>query len=284
MGKSTTKRGEALVAIMRDPTDWRRVQEQLWYRIPVESAPRRWPPQWLAFYQTKIFKDEAYSIRWYGKVRMIHRVPRSELFPDEFPNAKSDKLYYQIFLHRLDALPTPIISHRLRLIVFIPTTYHKLLTAEEINDLWDDSPLEDALWEQLKRLHLNAERQYDIKIAAAKYKLDFALFCSQGNINLETDGDYWHINTERAPEDNRRNNALATQGWQVMRFTTAQIREEMETYCVPRIAEAVNKMGGLDDNQEPPRTYLKGDEGIVQQLALFDNRTAYTAASDEEAE
>ncbi len=57
------KRIQTLVAIMKDEADWRRVQEQLWYRVPVASAPRRWPPQWLAFYQTKIFKDEAYSIR-----------------------------------------------------------------------------------------------------------------------------------------------------------------------------------------------------------------------------
>ncbi len=213
---------------------------------------------------------------------MIRRVPRSELFPDEFPNAKSDKLYYQVFLHRLDALPAPIVSLRLRRVVFIPTTYHKLLTAAEINDLWDESPLEDALWEQLKHLNMRAERQYDITVEDGKYKLDFALFCAQGNIDLETDGDYWHINVERAPEDNRRNNALAAHGWKVMRFTTAQIREEMETYCVPRIAEAVNKMGGLDDNQEPPRAYLKGDDGIAQQLGLFDSRTAYSSSPEEE--
>ncbi len=168
--------------------------------------------------------------------------------------------------------------------MFIPTTYSKLLSADEINDLWDDSPLENELWEQLKRLNMRAERQHDIQVVDGKYKLDFALFCADGKIDLETDGDFWHINTERAPEDNRRNNALAAQGWQVMRFITAQIREEMETYCVPRIAEAVNKMGGLDDNQEPPRTYLKGDDGIVQQLALFDNRRSYTAEPDEEAE
>lgn len=92
---------------------------------------------------------------------------------------------------------------------------------------------------------------------------------------MSFDADYLLPILFEKRKDNRRNNALAAQGWQVMRFTTAQIREEMETYCIPRIAEAVNKMGGLDDNQEPPRAYIKGDDGIAQQLGLFDSRTAY---------
>ena len=278
MGKVSKKkqpvpRGEALVVIMRDLADWRIVQQQSWYRVPVQNAPRRWPPSWLAFYQTKIFGDYAYSIRWYAAVRLIRRVTRRELFPDEFPNAKSDSLYYQIFLHPLELLPRPIVSLRSRRIVFIPTTQAKLLTAEEINDLYDDSPLEDDLWQQMKELHLRAERQYDIAAAGDNYRLDFALFCANGNIDVETDGDAYHITREQAPQDNRRNNALAAKGWQVLRFTTQQIREKMATYCVPRITDTVNKLGGLEGAE--PRTYSTTPDGIVQQMSLFDSRSAY---------
>ena len=51
--------GQVLVAIINDRRDFAIVREQNWYRIPVASAEKwlkhRWPPQWVAFYQTKIW-------------------------------------------------------------------------------------------------------------------------------------------------------------------------------------------------------------------------------------
>ena len=158
--------------------------------------------------------------------------------------------------------------------MFIPTTYHKLMSAAEINDLYDDSPLEDALWNELKQLHLLAERQYDVTAGGKNYFLDFALFCAQGKVDIETDGDRWHADPVRIPEDNRRNNDLTSKGWQVLRFNTSQIREEMAAYCVPRITASVNQLGGLE-TAEAPRAYYSTKDGIVQQLTLFDNSAAY---------
>ena len=275
-----SRRGQVLVAVMNNRADWRIVREQLWYRIPVETAPKRWPPRWLAFYQTKIFRDEAFAVRYYGQVREIRRVKRTDLFPDEFPNAKSEREYYQVFLHSLEILPRPIVSVRLRRLVFIPTTHRKLITAAEINDLFDDSPLEDLLWDALKQLNLQAERQYHLQAAGQHFFLDFALFCAQGKIDIETDGDKWHNDPARVPEDNRRNNALASEGWQVLRFNTQQIREELTDYCVPRIAETVNQLGGLEETDEAPRTYYPTADGMVQQLTLFDRASAYTTKPD----
>ena len=279
--KIPSLRGQALVAIVNNLQDWRIVQEKLWYRVPADTALRRWPPQWLAFYQTKIFKDEAYSIRYFGKIKRIDRVKRVDLFPSELQNAKSGREYYQCFLESLEALPRPIVSFRQRRIVFIPTTHHKLMSAEEINDLHDDSPLEDALWEELKKLKLKAERQWHMRISKSSYFLDFALFCEEGQLNIETDGDSWHITPERAPEDNRRNNDLASGGWQVLRFSTAQIREQMTEYCVPRIVETVNRLGGMESLTDSPRCYYPTDDGIVQQLTLFDRKSAYLTEPEE---
>lgn len=278
--KPASRRGEALVAIINNAADWRIVQEQLWYRVPVQTAPRRWPPQWLAFYQTKIFRDEAYSVRYFGRVREIWRVQRQELFPNELPNVKSEREYYQVFLEKVEKRATPIVSYRMRRVVFIPTTLRKLMTATELNDLYDDSPLEDALWAEMKKLQLRAERQYDVVADKMRYFLDFALFCAKGKIDIETDGDTWHADLERIPEDNRRNNALAAQGWQVLRFNGAQIRESMAEYCVPQITETVNQLGGLTDDQDAPRVYYPTEDGVVQQLTLFDGRTAYAPEPD----
>jgi hypothetical protein len=161
-------KGGVLIAILNNPRDFRILVEQSWYRIPVASAEkwlkRRWPPRWLAFYQTKAFKAEAYSVRYYAKVREIRAVTRRDLFPGEPPSPKQEKHYYQILLAPLETLPQPIFSRRWRRIVFIPSTWQKFRAAAEINDLYDESPLEDRLWAEFKRLGIDAERQEQVSL------------------------------------------------------------------------------------------------------------------------
>ncbi|HLF00808.1 MAG TPA: hypothetical protein VI547_02445, partial [Anaerolineales bacterium] len=82
--KGTTQaehRGEVLVAILSHKSDFTILQEQGWYRVPVDKAPKQWPPQWLAFYQTKIFEQDAFAVNYYGRVSRIEIVARRELFP-----------------------------------------------------------------------------------------------------------------------------------------------------------------------------------------------------------
>jgi hypothetical protein len=55
-------------------------------------------------------------------------------------------------------LERPILSLRLRRLIFIPTTWKKFSNAEQINNLFDDRPMEDALWTQLKQSNILAER------------------------------------------------------------------------------------------------------------------------------
>lgn len=53
------KPSNGLVAILNNTRDFDILQREGWYRVPVTSTPRRWPPRWLAFYQTKVFGLEA---------------------------------------------------------------------------------------------------------------------------------------------------------------------------------------------------------------------------------
>ena len=80
-------RDEALVAIVNDPRDLALAREQGWYRIPVSSAERwlkgRWPPRWLAFYQTKVFGEEAYGVHYYAPVLGIDKAFRWQLLPEQ---------------------------------------------------------------------------------------------------------------------------------------------------------------------------------------------------------
>jgi very-short-patch-repair endonuclease len=267
-------RGEVLVAIMNKQADFGILQDQGWYRIPVAKAPKRWPPEWMAFYQTKVFGDEAFAINYYGRVQRIRTVKRRDLFPGDY-SAKAGHDYYRIDLDRLLRLSHPIVSKRWRRIVFIPTTWQKLMTADEVNDLFDDSPLEERLWAELKRQGIAAERQWCVRLGNSVYFLDFALFCSRGFLAVETDGDAWHADRERSPADNFRQNALEAAGWHVLRFASRQINEETEGYCITKIAETIDRLGGLTGEGMVSRRFYATVDGVAQQLTLFEEGAEY---------
>ena len=271
-----TARGEVLVAILNNPLDLAVARDEHWYRIPVSSVDKwlrgRWPPEWLAFYQTKVFGSEAHAVNYYARVLEVRRRYRWQLFPDQPRDEKSRRLYYQLVLEPLQRLSNPIVSRRWRRIVFIPTTWAKFSRAVEINDLYDESPLEDELWAALKRYDIPAERQEFVQVKDRAYALDFAIYCASGKIDVETDGDTWHADRERIPLDNLRDNDLETTGWRVLRFNTLQIREQMEDYCLRTVVENVNRLGGVEEGRLVPRRIDLDAPGGLQQLGLFDDQ------------
>jgi very-short-patch-repair endonuclease len=208
-------------------------------------------------------------------VLSIRRVPRRRLFPDEPENAKSKRWYHQLILAPLKRLPQPIFSRRFRRIVFIPTTWQKLIHAVEINDLYDGSPLEDRLWAMLKRVQIGAERQYYVEANRRRYALDFAVFCNEGKIDIETDGDTWHARPDRIPLDNQRQNDLTAIGWHTLRFNTAQVLEGGFDETIPPIMQAVNRFGGLTSDGLIPRPFTPSQPAAAQQLTLFEAGPEY---------
>lgn len=269
------KKIDGLVALLPNKSDFALLQDQGWYRIPVAKAPRRWPPRWLAFYQPKAFGQDAYRIRYFGDVDRIQVVPRCDLFPHELPSAKSDLPYYRLQLKSLQERAEPILSMRPRRLVFIPTTWTKFTLAQQLNDLFDDSPIEDSLWSELKRVKVSAERQWDVQGKQGYYQLDFAFFCSQGQLDVETDGDRWHADRERIPLDNQRDNDLQSLGWRVLRFNGKQINEGASAYCLGKIEEMINRLGGLTDEGMVPRVFYPQSQ--AQQLSLFEESPDYDA-------
>ena len=266
--------GRLLVAIVNNQRDFAIARNQHWYRVPVSSANKwlkdHWPPDWLAFYQTKVFGAEAHSVSYYSQVTMVRRVYRWQLFPNEPLNEKSNRQYYQLFLGPLKNLPNPILSRRWRRIVSIPTTWVKLTNAMEINDLYHGSPLEDQLWAELKRHRIPAERQEFVTVEKQNYALDFSVYCATGKVDVETDGDTWHAYPESAAQDNLRDNALEAVGWKVLRFTTDQIQAQTETYCIRTVTRTINKLGGVDEDGMGPRRIDLHADGAYQ-LGLFDD-------------
>ncbi len=270
-----TVRGAVVVAIMKDRLDFDLARNEHWYRIPVGNVKKwlrdAWVPEYLAFYQTKVFGPEAYAVHWYARVRRVRRVQRKELFPNQASDPKAENWYFQVFLSDLQRLSSPIVSRRQRRIIFIPTTWEKFLVAQEINDLYHGSPLEDRLWAEFQRLRLVAERQEWVPINDERtYFLDFAIYCGAGKLAVETDGDTWHQTPERAHADYIRDNDLETAGWSLLRFNTGQINEQMAEYVIPTITDKVNQLGGVDEGRSIARLIPPdGDEGLYQ-LGLFD--------------
>jgi very-short-patch-repair endonuclease len=215
-------------------------------------------------------QPEAFAINYYCHVIEIREATRQQLFPDEPRNEKSTKRYYQLTLAPLRKLPQQIQSRRWRRVVFIPTTWQKFVDAEEINDLSDESPLEERLWKELKRVNIPAERQDFITANGSEYALDFAFYCVRGKLNVETDGDRWHSDPRRIPEDNKRDNDLETSGWKLLRFNTLQLNDRMSQECLPLIKRNIETLGGLQDGRLIPRD-IKLDPNSPSQMSLFDD-------------
>lgn len=262
---SQPKHREVLVAILREASDLGLLLSEGWYRIPIEHAPKM-QPQWLAFYQPKTFKDHAYLIEYYGRITKVEEVSRRVLFPKEFNNAKSSKIYQRYQLEKVEKLENPIISLIPRRLTFVSTTWEKFSNAKFINDIFDDSPLEDELYRIFQRENIKAERQWEVKFEKETFYLDFAIFCNQGQIAVEVDGDTFHRQTkEQIDADNYRDNQLYKADWQPLHFSPRQIQENKGKYAVQEIESSINRLGGLKNDSR----YYYPKSG-AQQLSLFD--------------
>lgn len=259
-----------LVVLVKDKTDWLIAQTQGWYRIPTDT---RIPTnlgenevEYIAFYFPKKFGGEKYSIRYYARTTDVQKVCRKSLFPNESPNNKSNNTYYKISFLPLIALAKPIISYRGRMLLFIPTTFEKLINADELNDIFNDSPLEERLWQKLKSEKLPAERQFYLKTDEKSWICDFAMFCKTGRIDIECDGDEHHMSYDAVFYDKTRNNEIESiANWSVLRFTTKHLTEHLDD-SINKIKQKIDRLGGLYYAAEDKYQYVSKLDG---QLRLF---------------
>ena len=236
----------ALVGIVPRKNLWDIIQEQKWYHIPVESAPKNAGfAEYLGFYFPKVFSEEMrYKVNFYAKVKKVDIVKRIELFPEERKHIKANKDYFQFHLGEIKELSKPIPSLRWRRIVHIPTSCEKLFSAVEINDLYDTSPLEEKMYLEMRKREIIAERQFYVKVGGKDYCLDFGIFCKKGNIDLECDGEKYHLLPEALARDRERNNELTSFGWNVLRFSGKEISQTINN-CFRIINKTINNLGGI---------------------------------------
>lgn len=234
----------ALVAIVPRVKDWNLLRDRHWYRIPLRTAPADLPDcRYLAFYQPGAFGKEKWRVSWYARVRGMTAVARSELLPDEPGHPRAAEPYWRIETDGLLRLPRPIPSRRLRRVIFIPTTLERLLVAEELNDLYRTSPIEDRLYYRLRDTGLAPERQFFVRDADRTHELDLALFCRDGGLNVECDGEQYHAGRDKAAADRDRDNRLTSSGWRILRFSGREINRT-PAECVRVVKRTVRRLGG----------------------------------------
>jgi hypothetical protein len=173
-----------LVSVMNNWRDFELARDRGWYRVPVKHAPEATTyVQYLAFYQTRVFEDEAYSINYYAPLLGHELARRRDLLPDEPDHPRADEFYYQLQIGPLLRREPPIPSLRWRRITFILTTGDRFMAATEINDLYADGK-GDLLFVTLKEIGLAPERQLLLHEGGVDYLVDLAVPCRDGVLSV----------------------------------------------------------------------------------------------------
>jgi REase_MTES_1575 len=87
-----------------------------------------------------------------------------------------------------------------------------------------------------------------------KYYLDFAIFCKNGQIDIECDGDQYHMGNENVHYDKTRNNELESYKWSVLRYTMQHFNKE-RLHIKKTIWKTINQYGGTLKIGEPDAIY-----------------------------
>lgn len=85
------------------------------------------------------------------------------------------------------------------------------------------------------------ESQKTVTVAARTYRLDFAVTSGADRIAIEIDGENKGPNAPTHDDWTRRQTALVSDGWEVLRFTNRQVRDEQEA-CRRELAVSVARL------------------------------------------
>jgi very-short-patch-repair endonuclease len=264
MKSQTPELRDMLVGILKRKSSLDILKSEGWYHIPVEKLPKNWSQKALSFYQGYPFGEKASQIRYYGEVEQMEIVPRRQLFPDDKRNEhKADDLYYKVSLKNLQERPVPILSYRPRIWRFICTSLTKFDNANQINDLFWGNGLEEKMWADLKSRNILAEREWELKIEGVKYYLDFAVFCRQGKLAIETDGYTTHYDSkEKIDYDTQRRNKVDSDEWAFLHYTPKHMNEAGKEYLA-EIEHRIEKLGGEESPEEFNRKIGEGQAEYI---------------------
>lgn len=229
-----TRRRTVLVAVVNNMADLQRAASQGWYRIPQRKAPRRIGADFLAFYQTGAFQaqEEAQTVTYYAPTKRYQLVTRRELMPEETNHPRADDFYFRIEIGPLQRLERAVPAESFRRVTFIHTSFHHLLTAEKVSDLFRKEDAFERLWQSL--------REHKLRPLKNRLVGDQPI-----DITLRARGGYLGINcTESVSTQEGRLIPLADR-WEFLSFATLSIEQDLNR-CLRQIGAALISFGGSD--------------------------------------
>ncbi len=230
-----------LVGVVKSQRDLDILLREHWYRIPVAHAPAR-TYEYLAFYQPAVFGRSGKCIRYYARVLGYRTVRRDKLLPDEPNHPRARKPYLRIRIGKIQTLRRPIRNIIPRRVTFGFTTLHRLRTARDLLQLYDVAPIEQMVGDALKRVRISAFPEYTVSASGRRYRLDFAIMSTRGNIAIECDNIASHKSAKAREQDKQKDIFLRELGWTVIRLPEHAIIANLAR-CVTMIKRHISGTG-----------------------------------------
>ena len=244
MQHKSNARKTALIAILKEPADLALAAQDHWYRIPLKHAPKHAFTH-IAFYQPACFKPEGKCITSYARVAGRATCRRIDLFPGQPAHPAAMRFYLKYSLGPLIKLPRPIPNTSGTRVMFGYAPLHRLKHAPDLLAIFNTVPVENLMCAALKAAGLPFRREHVIlHQRRVKYRLDFALFCKRGKLDIECDSRRFHANPVQHAKDASRDKWLKRHGWTTLRFGEHEVYNDVEV-CLGEINTAITFYGGL---------------------------------------
>jgi hypothetical protein len=227
-----TRRRTVLVAVINNAIDLRRAAEEGWYRIPQRRAPRRIGADFLAFYLTAGCgnAEAAHTVPCYAPTRRYQLLTRAELLPQECGHPRANDYYYRVEIGPLEQLERPVPARTYHRVTFIHTTMERLLSAEDVLDLFRRSDPFEQLW--------GALREHNLRPLRNRLVGDCVV-----DITLRARGGYLGINCVEDATAQEQRLPLQPHHWSLLNLQAEQIEQDLSG-CLRRIGAALIELGG----------------------------------------
>ncbi len=126
-----------LVGVINRRRDFDLLCRELWYRVPIMSAPLCIDTDYVAFYLSRAFKDANGSINYFARRTGFELARRRDLLPAESAHPRADDLYFKLQFRVLEQRPAPITNPTRRVIAFIYTTGERFSRASTVSELYN---------------------------------------------------------------------------------------------------------------------------------------------------
>ena len=142
-----------LVGVLNRRRDLELLRDELWYRIPIFSAPLCIDAVYIAFYLSKRIRatsplyevergsggEVRGSIAYFARRTGFELARRRDLLPDEANHPHANWLYFKLQFRALET-KTPVITNPThRPVSFIYTTWERFNSARTVTDLYNKS-------------------------------------------------------------------------------------------------------------------------------------------------